>query len=237
MFDPQSHTSSGIEFATFMNGFIRAKQQAKNELGLSVELIMSFLRHLSEEDAIQVFHQAAPYYDHIIAVGLDSSELHHPPQKFARLFNMAREAGFKCVAHAGEEGPPDYIWGAIDTLKVDRIDHGVRAIEDAKLMAYLQDSALPLTVCPLSNVKLCVFNHMSKHTLLNMLDNGLMVTVNSDDPSYFGGYLNDNFVALHEHLNMSQHQLVRLIKNSFKASFLPETDKQYWLAKIDDWVR
>ncbi|MGO4893468.1 adenosine deaminase [Flavobacterium sp. W21_SRS_FM6] len=232
MFDPQTHTQRNIGFEVFMPGFARAIKQAEKEWGQSCLLIMSFLRHLSEESAMQTLEEARHYLAMITAVGLDSSELGNPPEKFERVFAKARAYGLKRVAHAGEEGPPAYVWGATKSLAVDRIDHGVRSIEDAKLVAHLVKQQIPLTVCPLSNTKLKVFGHMTEHNILQLLEHGLVATVNADDPSYFGGYLNDNYFALIDHLPIEKSHLVQLVKNSFSASFLPEKVKQSWLAKI-----
>ena len=232
MFDPQTHTQRGIGFDVFMPGFLRAIEQAKKEWGMSCYLIMSFLRHLSEQSAYETLKQAEPYLKNIKSIGLDSSELGNPPEKFEGVFAKAREHDLLPVAHAGEEGPPEYIWGALNNLKVSRIDHGVRCVEDSNLVDYLLEKQIPLTVCPLSNIKLCVFEHMSSHNILTLLEMGLCVTVNADDPSYFGGYLNDNYLALEQHLNLSEEQLTQLIKNSFIASFLPENEKQHWLDKL-----
>lgn len=232
MFDPQTHTERGIDYAVFMAGFSRAIEKAKSELGINVYLILSFLRHLSEQSAIETLAQAAPYYSMITAVGLDSSELGNPPSKFAKVFAQAKALGFKLVAHAGEEGPPEYVWEAINLLNVDRIDHGVRSSEDPLLMEYLKTQQLPLTVCPLSNLKLCVVDDLAKHNILELLDDGLMVTVNSDDPSYFGGYLQENFEAIAHKLPVRKEEMVQLISNSFSASFLPEKQKQIWLQRI-----
>ncbi|MGS2720225.1 adenosine deaminase [Paraglaciecola aestuariivivens] len=232
MFDPQTHTERGIDFSVFMRGFKRAMQQAEQEWGQSSLLIMCFLRHLSEQSAIDTFKAATPYLADICAVGLDSGELGNPPEKFARVFALAKEQGIKRVAHAGEEGPAEYIWGALKCLDVHRIDHGVRCTEDDKLIGFLQDSQHPLTVCPLSNTKLKVFQYMQDHNILALLDKGLLVTVNADDPSYFGGYLNDNFFALIDHLPIQKAQLEQLIKNGFTGSFLPEDKKQFWLEKV-----
>lgn len=233
MFDPQTHTHRGVGFDVFMPGFIKAIARAKEELGISVYLIMSYLRHLSEDDALQTLEQAENYYSHITAVGLDSSEVGNPPEKFTRVFERSRALGFKCVAHAGEEGPPEYIWSALDVLKVDRIDHGVRSAEDPTLMSRLIESKMPLTVCPLSNLKLCVVDDMAQHNILSLLDAGVTATVNSDDPSYFGGYMNDNFHALEQALGMNETQLKQLAKNSFAASFLSLSEKQKWIDIID----
>jgi adenosine deaminase len=232
MFDPQTHTERGIDYSVFMVGFDRAIEKAKSELGISVYLILSFLRHLSEQSAIDTLAKAAPYYSMITAVGLDSSELGNPPSKFEKVFAQAKALGFKLVAHAGEEGPPEYVWEAIRLLNVDRIDHGVRSSEDPLLMDYLKTHQLPLTVCPLSNLKLCVVDDLAKHNILELLNDGLMVTVNSDDPSYFGGYLQENFEAIAHKLPMTKEALVQLMSNSFSASFLPEEQKQTWLTLI-----
>lgn len=232
MFDPQTHTERGIAFDVFMSGFSRAIKQAKEQWGQSSLLIMSFLRHLTEESALDTLKAATPYLSMISAVGLDSSEMDHPPEKFETVFAKAKALGLKRVAHAGEEGPPAYVWSAIKVLDVQRIDHGVRSAEDASLIDYLKVSQLPLTVCPLSNTKLKVFTHMQEHNILHLLDAGLMVTVNADDPSYFGGYLNDNFAALIEHLPITFEQARQLIINGFTGSFLSENEKSKWIEKI-----
>ncbi len=233
MFDPQTHTQRGIDYATFMNGFTRAIQKAKEEWGQSSYLILSFLRHLSEEQALETFEQARPYLHLCKAVGLDSSEKGNPPEKFARVFEKASNLGLKKVAHAGEEGPPDYIWNSLNILGVDRIDHGVRCVEDSELMAYLIEHQIPLTVCPLSNIKLCVFDTMSDHNIVELLNHNLKVTINADDPSYFGGYLNDNFLSVYRSLGLSKDQIIQLAINSFEASFLPESNKQYWCQRLN----
>ncbi len=232
MFDPQTHTDRGIGFDVFMPGFLRAIEKARAEWGQSCLLIMSFLRHLSEQSAFETLASAEPWLAHIDAVGLDSSELGNPPEKFARVFAKAGELGLLRVAHAGEEGPPEYVWEALDVLNVDRIDHGVRSIEDDALMARLAEEQMALTVCPLSNIKLCVFDDMTQHNILALLDKGLLVTVNADDPSYFGGYLNQNFLAMAEHLPLTEAQLRRLVANSFTASFLPDETKQKWIDAV-----
>ncbi|MEH3022516.1 MAG: adenosine deaminase [Pseudomonas oryzihabitans] len=216
-FDPQTHTDRGIPFEVVVRGITQALADGEKQLGVTSGLILSFLRHLSEEAAQATLDQALPFRDHFIAVGLDSSEKGHPPSKFKRVFARARAEGFPAVAHAGEEGPPEYIWEALDLLGVVRIDHGVRAFEDERLMARLIDQQIPLTVCPLSNTKLCVFDDMSQHTILKMLDRGLKVTVNSDDPAYFGGYVTENFMALHDGLGMTREQAQRLAQNSLDA--------------------
>ncbi|MDM1019127.1 adenosine deaminase [Acinetobacter sp. VNK23] len=231
-FDPQTHTERGVEFATVIAGLKRACQDAQQKLGISSQLIMCFLRHLSEEKAFETLEQALPFKDEIIAVGLDSSEVGHPPAKFERVFAKAREAGFLIVAHAGEEGPPEYVWEALDLLKVNRIDHGVRSEEDKQLMAQLIAEKMPLTVCPLSNLKLCVVNDMKEHNIRRLLQQGVHVTVNSDDPSYFGGYMNDNFIAIQQALDLSNDELKQLAINSFEASFIPDQEKQKWIAEI-----
>ncbi|WP_347883648.1 adenosine deaminase [Pseudomonas aestiva] len=216
-FDPQTHTDRGVPFEVVVRGITQALSDGERQLGVTSGLILSFLRHLSEDAAQATLDQALPFRDHFVAVGLDSSEKGHPPSKFKRVFARARAEGFPAVAHAGEEGPPEYIWEALDQLGVVRIDHGVRAFEDERLMARLVDQQIPLTVCPLSNTKLCVFDDISQHTILKMLDRGLKVTVNSDDPAYFGGYVTENFMALHEGLGMTQEQARRLAQNSLDA--------------------
>ncbi|MCU4639739.1 adenosine deaminase [Acinetobacter courvalinii] len=232
-FDPQTHTERGVEFATVLAGLKRACEDAKAKLGISSQLIMCFLRHLSEEKAFETLEQALPFKDDIIAIGLDSSEVGHPPAKFERVFAKAREAGFLIVAHAGEEGPPEYIWEALDLLKVNRIDHGVRSEEDEQLMARLIAEKMPLTVCPLSNLKLCVVNDMADHNIRRLLQKGVHVTVNSDDPSYFGGYMNDNFIAIQQALDLSNDELKQLAINSFEASFISDEEKQKWIAEVN----
>jgi adenosine deaminase len=232
MFDPQTHTDRGISFATVMNGFDRALSDAKSQWGQSVSLIMSFLRHLSEDAAMQTLEAGLVFKDQIQSVGLDSAEVGYPPEKFERVYHRAASEGFLRVAHAGEEGPAQYIRDAITLLDVQRIDHGVRCIDDAGLVDELARSRLPLTVCPLSNVRLRVFDDMSQHPILDLLDKGLCVTVNSDDPSYFGGYLNDNFNALATSLSMTESQAVQLARNSFEASFLDDEKKQEFLKLV-----
>ncbi|WP_423360086.1 adenosine deaminase [Pseudomonas citronellolis] len=216
-FDPQTHTDRGIPFEVVLRGIQGALKDGEQLLGISHGLILSFLRHLSEEEAFKTLEQAMPFRDAFVAVGLDSSEVGHPPSKFQRVFDRARAEGLLTVAHAGEEGPPQYIWEALDLLKVERIDHGVRAIEDERLMQRIIDEQIPLTVCPLSNTKLCVFEHMGQHNILAMLERGVKVTVNSDDPAYFGGYVSENFQALYEHLGMTKEQAQRLAQNGLDA--------------------
>ena len=236
-FDPQGHTSRGVAFETVLNGITRALNDGQEKLGISSNLIMCFLRHLSEEDALKTLEQALPYKDKIVGVGLDSSEVGHPPSKFERVFTRARAEGFKSVAHAGEEGPPAYVWEALDVLKVDRIDHGNRALEDEKLTARLVKEGIALTVCPLSNLKLCVVNDLRQHPLRTMLDKGLKATVNSDDPSYFGGYINDNFNRIAEALNLEKQHVVTLTRNAIEASFLDQDDKQALSKRLEDWMQ
>ena len=231
-FDPQTHTDRGIAFETVLNGLQRACDDAAEKLGITSHLIMCFLRHLSEEAAFETLEQALPYKDQIIGVGLDSSEVGHPPSKFERVFAKSRDEGFLVVAHAGEEGPAEYVWEALDLLKVNRIDHGVRSEEDPKLLARLIAEKMPLTVCPLSNLKLCVVDDMADHNIRRLLQQGVHVTVNSDDPSYFGGYMNDNFIAIQQALDLSNEELKQLAINSFEASFISEADKANWISKI-----
>ena len=232
-FDPQTHTARGVAFETVINGIVRACREAGQQWGISTRLIMCFLRHLSEESASETLNQALPYKEHIIGVGLDSSELGHPPSKFERVFAQAQAEGLLTVAHAGEEGPPEYVYEALDLLHIRRIDHGVRAEEDEALMARLIKEKMPLTVCPLSNLKLKVFPEMAKHNLRRMLQRGVLVTVNSDDPAYFGGYMNRNFEALAEALDLSAEEIKTLCANSFRASFLSEAEKEEWIRKIE----
>lgn len=220
-FDPQTHTARGISMEVAITGISEALGDARDMLGISSGLILSFLRHLPEEEAFATLQQAMPFRDLFFAVGLDSSEMGHPPSKFTNVFAKARSEGLLAVAHAGEEGPPEYVWEALDLLKVSRIDHGVRAYEDPRLIARLIEEQIPLTVCPLSNTKLRVYQDMSEHPILEMLEQGVMVTVNSDDPAYFGGYLTENFQALHTGLGMTQQQAQRLADNSLNARLAP----------------
>lgn len=231
-FDPQTHTERGIAFETVLDGISRALLDGKRILSVSSELIMCFLRHLPEESAMKTLEQALPFKDKILGVGLDSSEVGHPPEKFQRVFQKAMKAGFLSYAHAGEEGPPDYIWQAINLLKVKRIDHGVRCLEDQALVSKLIERKIPLTVCPLSNVKLRVFDTMAQHPIKKMLELGLRVTVNSDDPAYFGGYLNENYRALVEALDLNAEALGKLAKNSFQASHLDKGIKGIYIDEI-----
>lgn len=225
MFDPQTHTARGIPFGEVIEGLLSAMAEAEARHGMTSALIMSFLRHLSEEEAFATLEEATPWLDRITAVGLDSSEVGHPPEKFARVFAAARAKGLKLVAHAGEEGPPEYVRQALDLLDVDRIDHGNRSLEDAALVARLADEGMTLTVCPLSNLKLCVVKDMAEHNLARLLDAGLAVTVNSDDPAYFGGYMNANYHAVARSLNLSREQVLQLARNGIDACFLSDEDK------------
>ena len=225
-FDPQTHTSRGVPFETVVNGISEALADAKEKLGITSRLIMCFLRHLCEESAIETLKSSKQFSDVIYGVGLDSAEMGNPPEKFVNVFNQAKDMGYKLVAHAGEEVPVSYIWSSLDVLNVQRIDHGIRAIDDPDLMLRLIETQMPLTICPLSNVKLRVFDNMASHTILDMLDLGVCVTVNSDDPSYFGGYMTENFLALYDSLALTKDQATRLIKNSIDASFAEESRKK-----------
>ena len=236
-FDPQTHTDRGVPFATVLDGIHGGLLEGERELGISFRLILCFLRHLSEDAAFATLAAALPYRDRIAAVGLDSSERGHPPSKFARVFAEARKAGLLTVAHAGEEGPPAYVAEALDLLEVARIDHGVRSEEDPALCARLVRDQVPLTVCPLSNVRLRVFDAMADHNLKRLLDRGLCVTVNSDDPAYFGGYVGENYRAAAAALGLGRDDIVRLAKNSFTASFLGPAAKRRWHDRIDAYTR
>jgi len=231
-FDPQTHLNRGIEFNVVINGIYNALQKANKEFGLTSGIIMCFLRHLDEASAFEMLDYALVHKDKIIGVGLDSSEVGHPPRKFERVFKKAIEKGFLTVAHAGEEGPPEYIWEALNFLKVKRVDHGVQCLKDEKLVQKLRNDQIPLTVCPLSNVKLRVFNKLDEHNLKKMLDEKLMVMINSDDPAYFGGYIIENLVESQIALDLSMQEIKTLIINSFKSSFLKEEKKQEWIRKI-----
>ncbi|MDJ0936505.1 MAG: adenosine deaminase [Kiloniellales bacterium] len=232
-FDPQGHTERGVAFTTVIDGIHRALTDAEVKLGLTSRLILCFLRHLDEDSALATLAQALPYKDRIVGVGLDSSELGHPPEKFERAFARSREEGFRAVAHAGEEGPADYVRGALDALKVERIDHGVRCLEDPALVERLAAGRVPLTVCPLSNLRLCVVDDMAAHPLRRMMELGLFVTVNSDDPAYFGGYVNENYAAVQDALGLSRADLAALARNSIEASFLEPEAKRALVAEID----
>lgn len=232
-FDPQTHTDRGIAYKTVIDGISAALADGEKKFGITSHIILCFLRHLSEEEAFKTLEAASPYKDRILGVGLDSSEVGHPPEKFARVFSAARDMGLKVVAHAGEEGPPDYIWQALNELQVSRIDHGVRCLEDAQLVEKLKAEQIPLTVCPLSNVKLRVFENLADHNLRSLLDAGLCAMINSDDPAYFGGYLNQNFYETQEALGLTADEVATLAKNSFVASFMPQEQKQKHIAEID----
>lgn len=233
-FDPQTHTSRGVPFTTVIQGLEHACRRAHQELGISAKLILCFLRHLSEDEALATLAEALSHKRHFVGVGLDSSERGHPPEKFARVFAQAREAGLHIVAHAGEEGPPEYIRSALDVLKAERIDHGVRSLEDPALVQRLAREGVPLTVCPLSNVKLCVFASLADHTLPALLAAGLKATVNSDDPAYFGGYVNQNFVETFAALpQLGAREAYALARNSFDASFADAATRAGWVAQLD----
>ena len=232
-FDPQTHTERGVAMETVINGLYRACRDAQIEQGISATLILSFLRHLSEESAMQTLEAALPLRDRFIGVGLDSSELGNPPEKFAHVFARCKELGLHLVAHGGEEGPPAYIWGALDVLGVERIDHGVQSEKDAKLMKRLAKEQIPLTVCPLSNLKLCVVHDLADHNLPRLLKAGLKVMVNSDDPAYFGGYVNENYTQLFAATGMGAPEAYQLARNSLEASFASDAQKAQWIAKLD----
>lgn len=233
-FDPQTHTARGVSMGTVITGLHRACVDAQARLGLGASLIMCFLRHLSQQEAFEALEQAMPWRDLIIGVGLDSSELGHPPEKFSGVFARCRALGLHLVAHAGEEGPPAYIWSALDVLRVERIDHGVQAIHDAALMQRLAQDRIALTVCPLSNLKLCVFPKLADHNLRQLLNAGLVATVNSDDPAYFGGYVNDNFTQTFAATGLSAQHAYQLARNSFEASFIDDQARQRHLQQLDE---
>jgi adenine deaminase len=235
-FDPQTHTDRGIEFGTVVKGITSALADGEKELGITSRLILCFLRHLSAEAAMQTLETALPYRDKIIAVGLDSSEKGNPPVKFRDVYDRARAEGFLAVAHAGEEGPPEYIWQALDVLKVQRVDHGVKCMQDKRLVERLVAEQTPLTVCPFSNVKLRVVPDLRQHNFAEMLRRGLRVSINSDDPSYFGGYVGDNYVGTAKALDLTRDEMFQVARNSFASSFLPEADKQRHLQVVDDYA-
>lgn len=235
-FDPQTHTERGIAFDTVINGIHRALQDAKTQLGISSRVIMCFLRHLDEQSAFVTLEQALAHKDKIIGVGLDSSEVGHPPEKFARVFAKALEAGFLTVAHAGEEGPVANIYNSLELLKVSRIDHGVRCADDPNLVVSLAQSRMPLTVCPLSNTKLKVFEEMKQHNVVDLLRQGLCVTINSDDPAYFGGYMTDNFLAVADSHMLTQEELAQFSRNAIEASFISDSEKQRLTSQLDEFV-
>jgi len=235
-FDPQAHTERGVKFETALQGIWRALEEGKKKLNVSSRLIMCFLRHLSEDDAFRALDLALAHKDKIVGVGLDSSEKGHPPSKFARVFARARQEGFLTMAHAGEEGPPEYVWQALDQLQVNRIDHGNRSLEDEKLVARLVNEEVALTVCPLSNLKLRVVSSMKQHPLRKMLDVGIRATVNSDDPAYFGGYINDNYKTVASALGLDRSHLVSVARNGIDASFLDDGAKAALRSKLDHYV-
>ena len=234
-FDPETHTDRGISFDVVINGIHGALEDAERQMGLTSNLILCFLRHIKPESgsAMETLKRALPYKDWIVGVGLDSSEVGNPPDNFIEVFDEARKQGFRSVAHAGEEGPPDYVWQAIKNLKTQRIDHGVRSIEDHQLIKYLIENQIPLTVCPLSNIKLRVFDTMEDHNIKRLMDMGVLVTVNSDDPAYFGGYIAENYIAIQESLGLNKEDIKQLAKNSFVASFISEDVKKKYIEDID----
>ena len=236
-FDPQTHTDRGISFDTVIQGIHSALEDAKEKLGISSQLIMCFLRHLDEVAAFDILEQALPYKKWIAGVGLDSSEMGHPPSKFENVFSKALDEGFITVAHAGEEGPAAYVWEAINLLKISRIDHGNRSLEDDQLIKHIAEKQIPLTVCPLSNLALKVVEDLKDHPLLQLMEAGLMVTINSDDPAYFGGYMNENYIQIAAALNLSKKQITELAKNSFKASFLSDVEKEKLMNQVEDYYQ
>ncbi len=236
-FDPQTHTDRGISFDTVIQGIHSALEDAKEKLGISSQLIMCFLRHLDEVAAFDTLEQALPYKEWIAGVGLDSSEMGHPPSKFENVFSKALDEGFITVAHAGEEGPAAYVWEAINLLKISRIDHGNRSLEDDQLITHIVEKQIPLTVCPLSNLELKVVDDLKDHPMLQLMEAGLMVTINSDDPAYFGGYMNENYIQIAAALNLSKKQITDLAKNSFKASFLSDVEKEKLINQVEDYYQ
>ena len=236
-FDPQTHTDRGISFDTVIQGIHNALIDGKDKLGISSQLIMCFLRHLVEASAFETLEQALPYKNWIAGVGLDSSELGHPPSKFERVFSKAMDEGFISLAHAGEEGPAEYVWEAINLLKVSRIDHGNRSLDDDQLIKYIAEKQIPLTVCPLSNLELKVVEDLKDHPLLQLMEAGVMVTINSDDPAYFDGYMNENYIQIATALNFSKKQISQLAKNSFKASFLPDKKKEKLISQVENYYQ
>jgi adenine deaminase len=236
-FDPQTHTSRGVAFRDVIMGLTRAKEDAAKELGLSVYYIMCFLKHLSEEDAIATFQQSLEFKDLIVGVGLDSTELGNPPAKFQKVIQLCHDAGYRVVSHSGEEGPPEYVRDTLDLLKVERIDHGIRSVEDKELLQRIAKEQIPLTLCPLSNCKLCVIDKMEDFPLKALLEANVCCTINSDDPSYFGGYIVENYKSITKSLNLSKDQLQLLARNGFKACFAPEEEKQKWMDMVDDFYQ
>ena len=235
-FDPQTHTNRGIEFSTVINGIQKALDDGNKKWRITSRLIPNFLRHLDETEAIETFNQALEFKEQITGFGLDSSELNHPPSKFEKVFQMVRNEGFITVAHAGEEGPAEYIWEALQLLKVSRVDHGIRAIEDASLLNELATSKIPLTVCPLSNIKLQVVKNIKELPIKELLQKEILITINSDDPAYFGGYLNENFVAITEAFTLTKNEICKFAENSFIASFLDEKSKENWIAEVKEYI-
>lgn len=235
-FDPQTHTERGIKFETVIKGIRDALNDAKEKYSISSKLILSFLRHLPETDAFKTLEEAMPFKDLFYAVGLDSSEIGNPPSKFKNVYEKCIEEGFKSVAHAGEEGPTEYIYEALDLLKISRLDHGNTSLQDEMLVKRLVDEKMALTICPLSNLKLQVVKDLKNHPLKTMLNKGLVATVNSDDPAYFGGYMNENFIAITEALNLTKTDLIQLTKNSFEASFLTVDEKNIMLQKLEEYI-
>lgn len=232
--DPQTHTERGVAMETVINGITNAMSDAEKKLNITSKLIVSFLRHMNEESALKTFDEAIKYKDKIIGFGLDSSEVGHPPVKFKNVYEKVINKGFKAVAHAGEEGPSEYIWEALNILNVSRIDHGIRCVEDDKLVEYMVKNQIPLTVCPLSNLELQVVKNLKDHPLKKMLDKGLMVTINSDDPAYFRGYINENYLQTAKALSLTEKEIIQIAKNSFTASYLSQSEKDKWIAKIDE---
>lgn len=237
MFDPQTHTDRGVPFRTVIIGISNALRDAEAKFGMTTKLIMSFLRHLSEEEAFKTLEAALPFKKLITAVGLDSSEVGNPPSKFQQVYAKAEAEGFLTVAHAGEEGPAEYVWEALDLLNVDRVDHGNNSLEDENLVQELVEKKMPLTVCPLSNLKLKVVTDLKDHPLRTMLQKGLLATVNSDDPAYFGGYMNENFIGVTEALDLTKEEICQLAKNAFEASFLDDNKKRSYIAMVDDYCK
>jgi len=235
MFDPQTHTNRGVEFSTVINGIKNAQDKAKEEFGITSKLIMSFLRHLDEKSAFNTLHESLEYKDLITAVGLDSSELGNPPSKFERVFADAKKEGYLTVAHAGEEGPSDYVWEALNLLNVNRVDHGNKALDDNNLVEILVNTKMPLTVCPLSNIRLKNVDKIENHPIKTMLDKGLVASVNSDDPAYFGGYMNENYIAIAEALNLTKEDIYQLTLNSFNSTFLEDEEKAELIIQLDDY--
>ena len=236
-FDPQTHTDRGVFFDTVIQGIHNALVDGQEKLGISSKIIMCFLRHLDEAAAFDTLEQALPYKEWIVGVGLDSSEMGHPPSKFERVFSKAREEKFITVAHAGEEESASYVWEALNLLKVSRIDHGNRSLDDDQLIQHLAEKQMPLTVCPLSNLELKVVEDLKNHPLLQLMDAGLMVTINSDDPAYFGGYMNENYIQIAFALNLSKKQITKLAKNSFKSSFLPDSEKEKLINQVETYYQ